>query len=207
MKPKKESAWQQVMLKLPADVSDLLQLKPSLLRTAPPYSKEYEEVYGLLPADVQDALPTPASEEDMAVDKSAAAYFLVVSDPDSGVIVNRFRNCTALAAHMGSREGDDIYAVPIYGVVLPYTMGPKRLLFAGDDNTAITIPMHGEEPTLVSNIHASDYQLQYDFYIGPAYLLGDVYIESPYDEEVVEPPRYGDDEDDNDDDKGEGSVA
>lgn len=181
---KNPPAWEILSDRLPKDVLSLLQPKPSLLVRPKQTKEEYEEFYSLLPPDVQDVLPAPICGEEDEVDTTTAAYYLIVSDPDSGVVVQRFRNCAAMATQMGSREGDDVYMVPIFGVLLPYTTGPRRLLFTGDDNTALTIPVFvGDTPAIVTNVHAESYDLQYDFYVGPQYMLDGVQLESPYDED------------------------
>lgn len=152
-------------------------------------------VSGLTP-ETQAAFskPKPKAVGEPQVEQSVAKWGLVESPDGEWAQMRLFKSAEGLARRVQQLEGKDVVVWAFWGVALPLTKGPQRLLLLPGGKQAIQIPLYEGGPCEVVPVADPD-ELVFEKmgYVGPPELA-----EAPPSKEALEAKAAvsGDDEDD-----------
>lgn len=109
----------------------------------------------------------PETTVEADIDMSGVGYFVVEDIDEECLLVRKFRTSAAAAKRLAELDGRDGFVAIFYGIHLPFTKRPSRLLLLPDRATALTIPSRRHEPVVqLAATECGELALQDDHYIG-----------------------------------------
>jgi hypothetical protein len=175
-KPSDATPWEKTLARLqPATLASLERLLSPLPPSSVPQI-EPEDVVAfrdsmsrLNPVLLQKLAPAAAIEEAPSPNPPGAKYMLYVVPDGEAPHVRCFDTAEDWARGLGKLDGDDVYVLPVWGVPLQFTQGPRRWLKLPNGLEAMSVPEFAAEQVRLCSVEdlANELPLQDDGYLGP----------------------------------------